>query len=64
MSVQQQGVVFIDRDGKTYTATYRVQDGMIKVSTGRGSKTAKLDSPVPEVLARFILAEMIREDKA
>jgi hypothetical protein len=63
MSAQQEGVVFIDRNGKTYTATFRVENGMIEVSTGYERKTAQLGSSPPEVLARFMLGEMINESK-
>lgn len=64
MNHQQQGTVTVECSGNTYKATYRIEKGMIIVSTGRGSKTTQLGSSPPETLARIILGEMINEGKA
>lgn len=64
MNHQQQGTITVERGAKTYKATYRIEKGMITVSSGHGSKTTQLGSSPPETLARMILGEMINEGKA
>ena len=51
-------------DGKTYTGTYTVESKMITVSTSAGSKTTQVGGGSAVFLARRILGELDREDKA
>lgn len=54
-----EGRASIERSDATYTATYRIEKGIITVSTAFGTKATQLGSSPPEVLARSILGEMI-----
>lgn len=55
----------IEKNGKEYKGWYKIEKGMIHVSSGFGSKSAQLggSTETPEVLARIILGELISEDK-
>jgi len=58
----QKRTVKIERDGKTYTATWRVEKGILTVSTAPGSREAPVGDSEPEDLARKVLSEMISSD--
>jgi hypothetical protein len=56
--------VSIEREGKTYRATYTVEKRMVRVSTAHGSKVTQLGNSAPESLALVLLLELIREGQA
>lgn len=64
MNKEPEGRVTLERNGKTYTATYRVEKRMITVSTAFGRKSTQLGSSPPEILARITLGEMIDAGEA
>jgi hypothetical protein len=61
MNHQYNLTVTVEREGKIYKATYRIENGMITVTTSYGSKTTQLGSCPPEALAIIMLGEMISE---
>lgn len=61
MNCKSEGTVTVNRNDKTYTARYRVEKGLISVSTVNGNKTTQLGSSPPETIARLLLGEMINE---
>jgi hypothetical protein len=54
--------VEIEFEGKTYTGSYTVEQGMITVSNLYGRKVTQVGSSSPASLARIMLAEIVRED--
>ncbi|MFC0669448.1 hypothetical protein ACFSKY_06370 [Azotobacter chroococcum] len=56
--------VSVEYNGKTYTATYRVEHGCITVSTLRGEKSTQLGGLTAKALAIELLIELITESKA
>lgn len=56
--------VTVERNGKAYSASYRLENGIITVTTSCGHKNTQLGSSQPESLALLMLGEMIREGKA
>ena len=50
--------------GHPLSASYAIEDGMVKVKTPRGEKVAKIGSFNPEWLARRLLEELAAEGKA
>jgi hypothetical protein len=50
-------------DGKTYEATYEVAQGIVTVRTAKGMKATQVGGSPPEVLARMMLREMVREGR-
>src|SRR4051812_3700800 len=53
------GQVTIERGGKTYAATYRVEHGMVQVRTHTESRSVELGNETPEAVARRVLDEII-----
>jgi hypothetical protein len=53
--------ISISINGIEYCANFRVVDKMIEVSTGVKTKKTQLGNIEPELLARTILKEMIRD---
>lgn len=56
--------VSIELEGRTYSGRYRVERGVITVSTTSGSKTTQLGRLPEEALARLLLRELVDEGKA
>jgi len=50
--------------GKTYSASYYCQEGMITVQTVGGQKSTQLGGMRLNVLAKMLLEELIRVGKA
>ena len=50
-------------DGKTYEGTYYVQRLMVHVQSPFGSKARRVERPGPEVMARLLLWELVRESQ-
>ena len=63
-ALSQKGTVKVERDGKTYTATWWVEKGILTVSRAPGSREAPVRDSEPEDLARKVLSKMISSDKA
>ncbi len=63
-ALSQKGTVKVEREGKTYTATWWVEKGILTVSRAPGSREAPVGDSEPEDLARKVLSEMISSDKA
>jgi len=57
------GEVTVERDGKTYGATYEVKGSMVIVKTHTETRSVQLDGSPPEVLARRVLNEIIDADR-
>jgi hypothetical protein len=64
MTRLREGKVTVTSDGQTYVASYVIDGRLMKVTSGGVSKSAKLGIMVgtPEVVARVVLGEMIREN--
>jgi hypothetical protein len=57
--------ITIERDGKTYRGEYRVEKGMMEVTTAAGGrKRTQLGGTPAEALARLLLGELINEGNA
>ena len=57
--------VEVQIDGKTYSGTYEVvSGGVVTVSTQYGRKSTQVGSSPPGVVARNLLRELVREEKA
>jgi hypothetical protein len=57
--------IVIQVDGEEYDGTYEVTGGVVTVRTAYGSQSTQVvgDTP-PEVLAKMLLGELVREGKA
>ncbi|MCY1369854.1 hypothetical protein D9M68_977530 [compost metagenome] len=55
--------VSIELNGRTYSGRYRVEKGIITVSTMSGSKSTQLGRLPEEALARMLLRELVDEEK-
>jgi hypothetical protein len=53
--------VSIVLDGITYEASYTVEEGMVSVSCGFGQAAIPQGGSPAEVIARFLLSELIRK---
>jgi len=53
------GEVFIDKEGKTYHATFEVEHGMLTVRTHTETRTAQLGNSAPDALATQLLSEIV-----
>jgi hypothetical protein len=55
--------ISIERNGHTYSGTFSVEKGMVRVSSGYGpgSETIQVGGSPPDVIARILLSEMIAE---
>ena len=59
MVIQGSGTVTVEHQGKPYTASWRVEKGVITVSTDSGSQSFQLGDSPPESLARMMLRAAI-----
>ncbi len=59
MVIQNRGTVTVAHEGKSYTASWHVEKGVITVSTASGRKSTQLGDSPPESLARMMLREAI-----
>jgi thiamine phosphate synthase YjbQ (UPF0047 family) len=64
MSNKPRSTVTITEGRIDYVAEYAVEKGMITVAAAHGSKSTQLGGSDPEVLARTLLQELIKEGKA
>jgi thiamine phosphate synthase YjbQ (UPF0047 family) len=64
MSNKPRGTVTITEGRIDYVAEYVVEKGMITVAVAHGSKSTQLGDSDPEVLARTLLRQFIKEGKA
>lgn len=64
MSDKPRGTVTITEGHIDYVAEYAVENGKIAVTAAHGSKSTQLSGSDPEVLARMLLQELIKEGKA
>jgi len=64
MNPKNEGTVTINRDGKEYSGRYRVDRGLLTVSSTYGSKATQVISPGsdPIPLAEMLLREIIKEN--
>ena len=53
------GEVTVERDGKTYAATYTVERGMVNVKTHTETRSVDLGNSTPEAIARNVLNEIV-----
>lgn len=53
------GEVKVERGGKTYSATYTVEHGMVHVRTHTETRSIELGGDRPEVVARRVLDEIL-----
>jgi hypothetical protein len=56
--------VVIEIDGKEYDGSYEVTGGVVTVRTAYGSNSTQIGGSPPEVLAKKLLGELVREEKA
>ena len=56
--------IHIKLDGRTYTGTYVVDRKMLTVSTTYGRKTSEVRKLQQDTLAKQLLEELVREEKA
>lgn len=61
--MERSGEVTIQRDGRTYGATFEVQGAMVVVKTHTETRSVQLGGSAPEVLARQVLDEIIDADR-
>ncbi|HVF64224.1 MAG TPA: hypothetical protein VNE58_09545 [Casimicrobiaceae bacterium] len=57
------GEVTMERDGKTYGATYEVEHGMVVVKTHTETRSIELGDQSPEMVARRALSEIVNADR-
>ena len=57
--MENSGEVTIERDGKTYAATYSVEHGMVHVTTHTETRSVELGNSTPEEIARSVLDEIV-----
>jgi hypothetical protein len=57
------GDVEIERDGTRYAGTYSVADGIVTVYYRAGSRKAHAGRTAPEVLAEFLLDELVADQQ-
>jgi hypothetical protein len=55
--------VEIERDGTRYAGTYSVADGVVTVYYRTGSRKAHVGKTAPEVLAEFLLDELVADQQ-
>ena len=53
------GEVTLERDGKTYAATYTVEHGMVNLKTHTETRSVQLGNDTPEAVARAALREIV-----
>ncbi len=53
----------IKREGKTHNAFYYVLQGIITVVSAWGDKSTQVGGSPPEVIARFLLRELIETEE-
>ena len=53
--------VSMQRDGKTYTGSYRVERGVVHVRYGQDSKATQIGHLEVEQVAKHLLAELVGE---
>ena len=57
--------ITIEREGKTCTGEFRVEKGMVEVTTETGGyKSTQLGASPADSVARLLLSELVREGKA
>jgi hypothetical protein len=56
--------ITITLDGKKYFGRYRVECGLVTVTTLHGRKSAQVGASAAEVIARWLLSELVAEGKA
>lgn len=54
--------ITLERNGKTYTAQYKVESGLITVYSPFGNKTTQVGSLPKDELARMLLSELINQN--
>lgn len=59
----QQFEVSVEVDGEKHTGSFYVNNGMIYVSYGFGSKSTQVRGMSASTLARVLLAEIVKEEK-
>ena len=52
--------VMIELDGRIYSGSYSVDDGLIRVAYDFRRKTTRLGRTPPLILAKILLAELVR----
>ena len=57
------GTVQVEFEGKIYSVSYKVERGLIHVSTAFGSKDTQVGNSPPESLARLMGRELLAEAK-
>jgi len=57
------GEATVERDGKTYGATYSVDGGMITVKTHTETRSVELGGNAPEAIARRVINEILDADR-
>ena len=56
------GRVIVKREGRTYSATYKLENGMVHVQTHTETRAVELGDNTPEAIARTVLNEIIDAD--
>ena len=57
------GKVTVERDGRTYAATYTVEGGMVHVKTHTETRSVALSGKSPEDIARRELKEIVEASR-
>ncbi len=55
--------VKVEIDGKSYIASYVVDRGVVRVTSGYGSKATQVGASSPEHIARILLRELLAEQQ-
>jgi len=53
------GTVRIDYNGTTYSADYRVENGIVTIACAFGSRSQPAEAHDPEHVAKFLLREVL-----
>jgi hypothetical protein len=56
------GRVTVEREGRTYAASFTVERGMVHVETHTETRTVELGNSTPEKISRQVLNEIIDAD--
>ncbi len=60
MTTEPQGTVSIKHENEFYTASWTIEKGILTVWNDKTQKTTSLGRYTPEMLARMVLRQMIK----
>ena len=60
--MKNRGTVTVERNGRTYGASFEVEHGMVQVKTHTETRSVELGNSTPEDVSRRVLNEIIDAD--